>query len=571
MKTGPILSLCAAQIRHSFPATLNAAKSASKFLCQKFPNSNVLRKAHHFIRNWYEGGWPVWTDGSFSYLSSLVQDARWDQNYVTRREMMRRMRYWAQNSPVMKAILSVGKRYTVGASGLHVSFYPDDMPSNGNTNSDSQDWCERADKVVEEWFQNCGWNGETMAELLGIGYECQRIDGEIFVVKTRKSMPLAFDGRVIPNVLKPALQLVEAHRVESPWNRFDDKGIVDGVQYEPVKTKTGTVTRELSRRVGYYVRNGQSSWYDYNDSWSLINDEDCWQIRNQQRANQPRAVSDFHACAIRLNKFEDLLDIEMKAAASQAVRAVGVESASGQAQNPMDRRLGAFLNRGVTSAPPSPNPTLTPEDGRYTLWRRETGAYVYGLKTGEKIHFDSPTRPSESTLNLFELFINEIVAASQIPRCLTIDLISGSSAKPQGTEVRAKLDSADSFFKADFQKWKNFVRESVIWFMEWAIEMDERVADPPPNWRDLIHIQQPEACNVDVGYTTTAMLMMLAAGCADYEMILGPQGISCWTVFKRLKRQQAFLEDNEIKVTLPALMPGQIPLDGKNKPEEATA
>ena len=68
---------------------LNAAKGIQKAL----PRSNTARKVYHAARNWYEGGWPLWTGGAESYLPSLVQDARWDQNYVTRREMLRRMRF----------------------------------------------------------------------------------------------------------------------------------------------------------------------------------------------------------------------------------------------------------------------------------------------------------------------------------------------------------------------------------------------------------------------------------------------------------------------------------------------
>src|SRR5258708_4910213 len=109
-------------VKPSIPAAL--AFNSAKGLQRIFPLSNAVRSVYHFCKNWYEGGWPMWTGGAESYLPSLVQDARWDQNYVTRREMLRRMRYWSQNSPLVEAILSVGERYTVGASGLHVHFYP---------------------------------------------------------------------------------------------------------------------------------------------------------------------------------------------------------------------------------------------------------------------------------------------------------------------------------------------------------------------------------------------------------------------------------------------------------------
>ena len=535
---------------------LNAVKQVQKI----FPRSNTARKVYHGVKNWYEGGWPLWTGGAESYLPSLVQDARWDQNYVTRREMLRRMRYWSQNSPLVEAILSVGERYTVGASGLHVSFYPSEDLSEDADHS----WFERADTVVSEWFRNCGWNGETMEQLLKIGYRDQKVDGEVFYLKVQKQMPLTIQNRVL-NVPKPCIQIVEAHRCESPWNRFEqeDQTLIDGVQYE----KTELQGHRMLRRIGFWMRSGATS-FEQNDSWQLVPVEACWQLRNIHRADQPRSVSDFYAAEVMINKHEDTLEIEMKAHSSQSVRAVGIETASGQAASPLDKKLERInMARGL-----SPSATCGDDfEKRAEVYRKETGAYIYGMKLGEKIHFDNPTRPSDSTLNLLEYQVNAITAACHAPRCLVFEKISGSSARAQGTEVRAQLDNADAYYKSEFQKWKRFVSESVTWYMEWAIKNDPRVADPPANWRDCIHIQQPEACNVDVGHNTQANLMSLAAGAMDYDMILGPQGLSFVTVAKKLSRQQKLLEKMGVKVTLPALMAGQIPLEGMQEKEKETS
>lgn len=522
-----------------------------------FPRSNTARKIYHGVRNWYEGGWPMWTGGEYSYLPSLVQDAKWDQNYVTRREMMRRMRYWSQNSTIVEAILSVGERYTVGASGLHVSFYPSDDVSADAENS----WYDRADAVIAEWFQNCGWNGETMEKLLKVGYRCQKVDGEVFFIKSRKQLPLILGDRTL-QVQKPVLQMVEAHRVESPWNKWEDEGrnMIDGVQFKVVNV----AGRDLLSKTGYWTRNGMGS-FEQNDSWFEIPGDSIFHLFNSHRANQYRGLSDFYTCEVVINKHEDTLNIEMKAHSSHAVRAVGVETASGQAASPMDTRL-----EKINQVMGRPQPQQVGNDlaGRCETYRKETGAYVYGLKFGEKIHFDSPTRPSDSTLNLLEYQVNSICAGAHAPRCLVFEKISGASARGQGTEVRAQLDCADAYYKSDFQKWKAFVRDAVIYYMEWAIKNDQRVADPPANWRECIHIQQPEACNVDVGYNTQAQLMSLAAGATDYDAILGPQGRNFNTEIKKLARQQKLMEKLGVKVTLPALLPGQIPLEGKSVRQE---
>jgi hypothetical protein len=201
------------------------------------------------------------------------------------------------------------------------------------------------------------------------------------------------------------------------------------------------------------------------------------------------------------------------------------------------------------------------------VYRKETGAYAYGLKPGEKVHFDSPVRPSESTLNLIELRINFICSGCHAPRSLVIQKVSGQSAKSQGTEVRGELDTANTYYKKDGQKWANFVLESAIWFMEWAVKNDPRVADPPANWKECLHVQQPESCNVDVGNNTNAQLTGLAAGTENYHTILGPRGINPMSHLRKLAYEQKIIEKLQLKLTLPALMPGSVPLDaaGGNK------
>lgn len=521
-----------------------------------FPKNDFVRRLYHAARNWYEGGWPL-LSGDTSYVPQIVQDARFDQNYITRREMLRRMRYWCENSAITEAILSVGERYTVGPSGLHVSFYDDSAvdPAVGAL-EDEDPWYEAAEQVIAEMFHDAGWNGESMATLLKIGYRCQKGDGDVFFIPTRKRGTLNVLGRTL-TLSKPCLQIVEGHRVETPFNKWTNEGIttMDGIEYEIVQIDG----RPLMRKTGYWVRAGFGE-FEQNSSWTLIPVDSIWHLRNQQRANQPRAVSDFYAVEPDIHRLEDLLLMEMKAQAAQSERAVIVKNAAGQF-NPLDKKLQAVnIARGVT--PPSSDDQLKQLAAMQEVYRRVYGGQTVAFKSGEDVINQAPNRPSEATLNLFELLVNKICAGAKSPRCLVIEKISGQSAKAQGTEVRAQLDSANDYFAGDFQKWKDFTRHVVIYFMEWAISNDPRVADPPANWRNCIHIQQPKACNVDVGYNAQATTMELASGQTNYDLIYGPRGLSARRELRKLARQQKFVESLGIKLTLPALLPGQIPLDG---------
>lgn len=525
---------------------LNAARFAATRV-----NSQLVRSAYHKIRNWYEGGFPILT-GDTSFVPAIVQDARFDQNYITRREMLRRMRYWSQNSAIVESILSVGERYTVGPSGLAVSWYP---PLDQSDDADDS-WYDRAEEVTAEAFQDFGWNGEPMDTLLKLGYRCQKIDGDVLFTKTRKRKPLQVGNRRLM-LSQPCLQTVEGHRIETPFNKWTNEGVttMDGVEYEIVQVDG----IQLMRRVGFWIRTGFGE-FEQNSSWTLVPIDAVFYLRNEQRANQPRAVSDFYAVEQDIHRLEDLLLMEMRAQNSQSSRAVKIENAAGQL-NPLDPKLRAIqLARGQQ---PVTNDEQTQALQRMVeFYRKVYGGEVYAVKTGEKVEFQAPNRPSEATLNLFELLVNKICCGTKQPRCLVMEKISGQSAKSQGTEVRAQLDSADGYYEGDFQKWKRFVAGAALYHMEWAVKNDPRVADPPAYWRSCIHIQQPKACNVDVAYNAQAATMELASGQTNWDLLYGPRGLSARRELKKLGRQQRWIEKQGIKLSLPALLPGQIPLDG---------
>ena len=135
---------------------------------------NIFRKIARFAKgmwNWLEAGLPFLT-GSQGWIPSIVQDARWDLNFVTRRELLRKARYFAQNSPFIKRILEIDRIYTLGANGLHLS------PQSSNA-----EWNEQAKMVFEEWAMTAGLQGEDLVTLMDIGHQCERTDGEIFILK----------------------------------------------------------------------------------------------------------------------------------------------------------------------------------------------------------------------------------------------------------------------------------------------------------------------------------------------------------------------------------------------------
>lgn len=509
--------------------------------------------------NWYESGWPLLT-GDTPYRPGLIQDSRWDQNFVTRRETMRRMRDWSQNSALVESILSVGERYTVGASGLFVAFYPTD------DSADEDKWYDTAEEIInEEVLQDIGWNGESLDTLLKTGYRCQKIDGDALVVKTRKIGKLQV-GKQLLTLNRPCVQLVEGHRIESPFDKWEQEGLtlIDGVVFD----KTMIDGRLMLQRKGFYVRDGAGA-FEQESTWALLPNDAVFYLRNEHRANQPRSVSDFYSVEQDISKLQAIIKMEMRAQDAQSDWATTVENASGQF-NPNDAKLQAVMvERGKSAV--ATDETKRAELVRQNEWYRKIfGGQTRAFKFGEKVTMHAPNRPSESTLNLIEFHINNICAGTKHPRCLVMEKVSGGSAKSQGTEVRAQLDSADGYFESDCQKWIRLVKAIVMYDLEWRVKNDPRLADPPANWRNCIHVQQPKACNVDVAYNAQAATMELASGQTNYDLIYGPRGLSFRREIKKLGQQQKLMERLKVKVTLPALLPGQIQLVGDQKQNEVT-
>ena len=133
------------------------------------------------VQAWYEGGQPFLT-GDQSWLNQVVQDARFDQNMVSRREMMRRMRNHAQDVPIHKSGLEISRQYEIGTH----------MPVVTSVATDSTGWCRRAETVFHEMCQTAGLNNETLFQLLSTAHPCKKNDGNRN--KTRQSDIIYLQG-----------------------------------------------------------------------------------------------------------------------------------------------------------------------------------------------------------------------------------------------------------------------------------------------------------------------------------------------------------------------------------------
>lgn len=465
----------------------------------------------HGVENYYEGGWPL-LNGDHAYVPELIQDARFDQTQIVRREIMRKSRFYAKNDPMFKRIIQIGQRYTVGPKGLLC--VPDSQID--------EDWNERAFEVFSEWCEHAGLNDEPMSTLEHVGHDDERVDGETFFYKTRKKTPR---GSV------PRIQHIESHRVESPFSRWNEEGqfLIDGVQLD-----------NDGNRNGYWVREGMAL-FDGDASWNLVPASQIIHVFEPHRGQQYRGIGSAYSYLGKLAQKFELDKLEMRAQFDAAEKSTFIINPSGELNKTQLARR-RFDN-------PNPNPVPNQQDidkvweKRIEFVRKIIGGRTAALKTGEDVKQFIPQRPSDAVQWYWLYNATEICAGAEVPMML---IFPGEDI--QGTVARAVLDDADANFQKRSTKWIAAKREIYRYFMGWAIYNDKRVIDPPADW-DRCVIYRPRAINVDVGYTADNANQALANGTLTYAQWLGHQQIWWKHHFSQIKREQDWIKKNGITVS----------------------
>ncbi len=483
-------------------------------------------------QDWYEGGWP-WLTGERSWVPAIVQDAKFDQNFVTRRELLRKARYFSQNNPVIKRILEVDQTYTIGASGLRA------VPS-----SSDSDWNKRAKEVWHEMSEGAGLEGEALSTMMHIGHQCERTDGEIFYVKTRRALtPREMSLRIGPVGKRPCLQMIEAHRVETPFSRWNEdiNDVVDGVQLKQIKLPDGRLT---SVKEGYWIRDS-FGMFESDSSWSLYPPDGVLHVGEAQRAGQLRYVSPFYSVMTVVNDFYDLQKVEMMAAKDGAEKSTFIKTPSGELDTEELYRAGfggRNSGQGQNDDPPCP-PGVNPEEWNFQcfkkkaeFYRRIIGGRTTAMRPGDEVQQFLNNRPTVVSREYWYFLISVICAGLGVSVLL---IFPDFSDNHQGTAIRSELVIASQLFNRRGLKWKQMIADVWEYFMGWAIHNDRRVADPPADWRK-ISVYSPRSVDVDVGRNAAATLGFLAAGATNWGRILGPEGLDWREEMDHLAEQVAY-------------------------------
>lgn len=481
----------------------------------------ILRKRNnHLIQNWYEGGFPL-LSGDRSWLNQVVQDSRFDKNFVTRRELMRNMRNHAQDVPIHKRGLDVSRQYVIGCHMPVVT----SIARGADLDKDGESWNARAEEVWHEMIAGAGLNSESLFQLLCIGHDCKKNDGDVGFIKTsrieQRTIREGTKYEAVLNVSRPCLQMVEAHRVETPFNQFDrdGKSVIDGVEFRPVKLPIPGTSQERTtlKRVGYWVKDTINAMA-FVENYTLIPCDGMEFVYSQNRVGDIRGISDYYAVETTLHLLRDILKLEMRAQEVQSDLTVFITNGAGQIlDEKMQGTLGALGVKVSKNVDGTACVTAKDVEKVKSIYNKIWGGRTLVGRTGDTIEMMAPNRPSDATQNLWQYLIDSYCVGSRVPRSLLFP--KTLAGKSQGTELRAELDAANAGFISEFNLcWKPLIVSIWVYFIGWAIKNDPRLIDAPADWKN-IEVSPPRSVLVDAGYDSAATISELDQGITNTHVI----------------------------------------------------
>lgn len=408
-----------------------------------------------------------------SYRSAPLTDAKVDLTKGTRKVLQGRSRDFERNSPLYTKLADTWEQYTVG-TGIQLTSASSDPVWNVAADVIWERWKPVADLQSRFGFDN----------LQGIISRSLFVDGEVFVILTRENA-------------YPRIQLVEAHRCETPPSRAPMEGIsiVDGVEID-----------SNGRPTGY--------WFSYgSDNFRLVSADNVIHVFEPGRPGQYRGIPYITAALNVLHDREDLRLLEMRAAKDAAELSTIIYSASGE----MPPGLGSLAQKFGSVA------TASGTDGSVMETRRQyyqtaVGGRTVVAQTGDKVDQHVPERPGSNTREYWRLLDADVCAAAGIP----IALVYPDSM--QGTVYRGALDAAAAHFRGKTAVLASYFRRIRNYVIGVEATYNRVIAKLPEDWRKTSN-GTVRAPNVDIGRNSAAIINELAAGLRTWTSIASELGL----------------------------------------------
>jgi lambda family phage portal protein len=287
------------------------------------------------------------------YIYATPQDTKLDVTTASRRQVLGLARYMYYNDPVVRGAIDCITRNSIGP-GIKCQARTSD-----------EGWNE----ATEEWFHNwslaCDVRGLLdFNTLQQVACRTMLRDNELFVILTDNG-----DGW-------PQLQLVEAHRCETPAYLGADKRISDGVRINA-----------QGRPLSYYIRTGDG------DKYTEVQAADVIVLAERDRPDELRSISRLVSCLNLLQDRQEILEFET--AGAKRAGAIGL-ALEGQGST------GFF------------GPDTTSDDG-ITTDKIMGGGAIWNLPAGKTLKEIKNDRPGPNLQEFMDQFLRAAAAGLGLP------------------------------------------------------------------------------------------------------------------------------------------------------------
>jgi lambda family phage portal protein len=408
------------------------------------------------------------------YIYASPQDTKMDVTTASRRQVLGLARYMYYNDPVVRGAIDCITRNSIGP-GIKCQARTSD-----------EGWNE----ATEEWFHNwslaCDVRGLLdFNTLQQVACRTMLRDNELFVILTDNG-----DGW-------PQLQLVEAHRCETPAYLGADKRISDGVRINA-----------QGRPLSYYIRIGDG------DKYTEVQATDVIVLAERDRPDELRSISRLVSCLNLLQDRQEILEFET--AGAKRAGAIGL-ALEGQGST------GFF------------GPDSTSEDG-ITTDKIMGGGAIWNLPAGKTLKEIKNDRPGPNLQEFMDQFLRAAAAGLGLPyEYMWKADLSGPSQRFVLAQAQRRFDEVS---QAIITQLVSRVR---LWALAKAIKRGDLT--PPRGmdrwWGAVYHT--PKRTTIDAGRDSAADREDLKLGIRTLADIAAERGDDWQEIVEQRIAEQVFI------------------------------
>ena len=408
------------------------------------------------------------------YIYATPQDTRMDVTTASRRQVLGLARYMYYNDPVVRGAIDCITRNSIGP-GIKCQARTAD-----------EGWNE----ATEEWFHNwslaCDVRGLLdFNTLQQVACRTMLRDNELFVILTDNG-----DGW-------PQLQLIEAHRCETPAYLGTDKRISDGVRINP-----------QGRPLSYYIRTGDG------DKFTEVQAADVIVLAERDRPDELRSISRLVSCLNLLQDRQEILEFET--AGAKRAGAIGL-ALEGQGST------GFF------------GPDSTSDDG-ITTDKILGGGAIWNLPAGKTLKEIKNDRPGPNLQEFMDQFLRAAAAGLGLPyEYMWKADLSGPSQRFILAQAQRRFDEVS----------QAIITQLVSRVRLWALAKGIKRGDlTPPRgmdrwWNAVYHT--PKRTTIDAGRDSAADREDLKLGIRTLADIAAERGDDWQEIVEQRIAEQVFI------------------------------